>query len=652
MTDDLRHSFPRQASGGAKLWTCGTLQYTRTGLVLLFVFLLWGDFCFVFMQQVVPSILPLKLKSLGASNIIIGVLLSSIFPVFGIFISPYLSFKSDRFRSKWGRRIPFIAISLPFLCGSIVLLAYSENIAAFMHRIGPLSGFSLATAKIIIVGICVVAFQFADVLVCSVFNYIFNDTVPVPVLGRFVGLMKVIGGAVGFLYNYFLFKFAESHMQEIFLATALIYLLGIGMMCLKVKEGEYPPVTDYGKTKVSGWNAFKTYFQESFSHRIYWIKYLCMASGAMALWAMAPFNIFFYREMGLSLDQVGKAAAIVSVAGIAAAYFAAVFIDRWHPLRIMAYSSIFAVIFTASNWVWLFVTLPAEAFFWLHMLGAGLIGAFHGMLSALAVMPLDMRLLPKSRFGQFSSAQSILVNGTRVAAGFLLGLFFDALKWLYDGSDYIYRYSFAWTSLWLLVAAALNYCLYRMWRNLGGDLHFHPPASWSASGYEKMEGAPFAGTQSKWLRLALALLHGLMALSILYLIPVAFWLWKLHWDADFFWHLFGIIPGAIALYVVWIKVEQCILNDLSRAKLGESPKLGLPHHGVILVKAGALFLLLGVWVGKTIMAIHDGLQNAVLVLGCGNLVTNLLVIAVILVLCRMEKGFDPMLDRNRSPNCI
>ena len=36
--------------------------------MLLFFWLLWGDFCFTLMEQVIPSILPLELRPLGASN--------------------------------------------------------------------------------------------------------------------------------------------------------------------------------------------------------------------------------------------------------------------------------------------------------------------------------------------------------------------------------------------------------------------------------------------------------------------------------------------------------------------------------------------------------------------------------------------------------
>ncbi|MFA6176503.1 MAG: hypothetical protein WC765_08005, partial [Phycisphaerae bacterium] len=64
--------------GGAKLYHCGTLIYTKVGLFALFAWILWGDFCFTLMEVVVPSVLPLKLKALGCSNGMMGIILSTI----------------------------------------------------------------------------------------------------------------------------------------------------------------------------------------------------------------------------------------------------------------------------------------------------------------------------------------------------------------------------------------------------------------------------------------------------------------------------------------------------------------------------------------------------------------------------------------------
>ena len=556
----------------------------------------------------------------------------------------YLSFKSDYLRTRWGRRIPFFAGSLPFVCMSVLPLAYSDNIANSLHRSGWMFSFSPTMVSIIVLGTCVVAFQFSDVLIASVFQYIFNDTVPVTLIGRFIGLMQVVGGTVGFLYNYFIFKYAESHMKEIFVCTSILYGAGIGMLCFFVKEGEYAPISDQERLNARGIAGFKTFFRESFSHKFYWTKFLYAITPGLAWSALSPFNIFFYKEMGLTLDYVGKAVAVVSVAGIIAAYFSSIFIDRWHPLRIITYSAVFSIVFSISSWVWLFVTLPPVAFFWLQMLGAGMIGTFHSTLTALAGMPCDIRLQPKSRYGQFCSAQSILTNGSNVLAGLSVGIFFDFLKWIFRGSDYAYRFNFIWSCFWLMVGTIIVCNLYRQWKALGGDLHFHPPASWTETGYEEMEKAPFVGTQVLWLNRALSLVHLLILGSILYLLPLLYWLYRIGWSVDFFWHLAVILPIAVVLYAAWIKVECAIKADVNRRLSGTMPRNGIPHHGVFFIKACALLLLLVVGIGKTIMAVQGGLKTGVIVFSAANLITNFLVIMAVLVLCRLERGEDPMLN--------
>ena len=42
----------------------GTLVYTKATLARLFFWLLWGDVCFMLMENVVPSILPVRFQQL------------------------------------------------------------------------------------------------------------------------------------------------------------------------------------------------------------------------------------------------------------------------------------------------------------------------------------------------------------------------------------------------------------------------------------------------------------------------------------------------------------------------------------------------------------------------------------------------------------
>ena len=116
-------------STSGKTWTCGTLVYTKVGLLMLFTWLLWGDFCYTLMESVVPSILPLKLKALGAPNWLMGLILTTAPCGVAMTVGPWVSFKSDRFRSRWGRRLPFIIATMPFLCLFLALLGWSDDIA-------------------------------------------------------------------------------------------------------------------------------------------------------------------------------------------------------------------------------------------------------------------------------------------------------------------------------------------------------------------------------------------------------------------------------------------------------------------------------------------------------------------------------------------
>jgi MFS family permease len=329
---------------------------------------------------------------------------------------------------------------------------------------------------------------------------------------------------------------------------------------------------------------------------------------------------------------------------MATAYFASIFIDRWHPLRIVAYSSITAIVFGISNFIWVFVTLEPSAFFWLHIMGAGIIGVFGSSVTIVAGLPFDMRLHPKSRFTQFCSAQTLLRSGCTMFAGILGGLYFDSIKWFFGGSDFAYRFGFAWTAFWTIISAALIYSLYRQWHALGGDKHFHVPAPWSPTGFEEQEQSNYVGPQTKWLRINMIIIRGVMLLSILYLIPLSYWLWQMGWRIDFQWHVAVILPVSVALLVWWLAVERGLKSDMARCRAGKIPRNGIPHHGVLFIKSCALLLLLGIWFGKTIAAVNAGLEGGVLVLGVANLITNALFIVTFLVLRRMERGHPPLLD--------
>ena len=415
-------------SPGSKTYHCGTLTYTKIGLFMLFAWLLWGDFCFTLMEAVVPSILPLKLKALGCSNTLMAVILTAAPGVLNMTVCPYVSFKSDRYRSKWGRRIPFIIWTMPFLCASLALIGFSDDICGLLQRHSEyLRNTAPASITIALVAVFLIMFQFFNMFVGSVFWYLFNDVVPAQFLARFMGAFRIVGMGAGAIYNTLIFKYANTYMREIFVGAAILYFIGFGMACLMIKEGKYPPPEGESDKAGKGLRGLKTFFKESFSHRFYVFRFLATSFAAVA-GAIGVFTIFFNRGMGLSLEQIGFLSAVGAIAGMAAMSLMAIFVDRWHPLRITVYGAVFSVLGNFISMVWIFVTLPGDYFFWLNI-GNAVIGAFMLALVGVAGLPCEMRIFPQSRFGQFCSAQAMLRSTFTVVSGVLAGAFVDMVRY-------------------------------------------------------------------------------------------------------------------------------------------------------------------------------------------------------------------------------
>ena len=630
-------------SGGKKTYHCGTLTYTKIGLVVIFAWLLWGDFCLTLMEAVVPSVLPLKLKSLGCSNWMMGLILSSIPGVLNMTICPYVSFKSDRYRSRWGRRIPFIISTLPFLCISLFMLGWSDEISVFLQHHSPaLREYAPATVTIGLIAFFMAMFQFFNMFVNSVFWYLFNDVVPAQFIGRFVGLLRIVSTMAVTLYNYFIFKYAESYMREIFIGSAVLYFVGFGLLCFMVKEGEYPPLEGEQDKDNKGIGGIRTYFREAFSHKLYWTIFATAGFQSLCNGVNA-FGVFFNREMGLSLDHIGKLAAIGGVAAVAATYFCAIFVDRWHPVRIVTYLTVFSLIAYCMNGVWVFVTLPGNYFFWL-CLGGSLIGVFQSTLAGMAAFPRQMRLFPPSRFGQFCSANAMIQSLCNIGAGVAGGLFIDMVRYFCNGTDFAYRFNFIWTTFFYAISVVITIYTYIIWHRLGGDRHFHPPAPWSPKLVEEIPVTQTIGPQTRWMKLALYILDARMALSTL-CIPCLMW-WMYHKQAMLAFKWFGVLllPLSVLAWLWWYWLKCGISNDMARAHNGTMPRNGIPHHGMLIVAGATYLLALGLWVTQVIITVNLNMETGAIAFSIANVITSFMIIGMIQIMCRVERCYSTTID--------
>lgn len=463
-------ALPRETTPtGGETYRVGTLEYSKRGLVLLFAWMLWGDFCFTLMEAVVPNILPLKLKSLEAANITVALITTALPAVLNMTVCPWVSFRSDRYRSRWGRRIPFILFTLPFLTLFLILLGFGSQIGTWVHAamFAQNGWLSSASVSVFLIGVFMVGFQFFNMFVGSVYWYLFNDVVPERFIGRFLGLFRLVGGLASTLFNFFVIQYAESHMTEIFTGAAILYLIGFGLMCLKVKEGQYPPPPPYVDGQTGLWSGLKTYFVECFSLRFYWFMFGLTTFHLTAVSITVTFNLFFLKEIGLTLADYGQIAGVAGIISMILTYPAGIIADRYHPLRVQLVVKGILLLFIPLNLIFLVVRMPPDQTYYYYM-AVQLISLPAAALYGASQFPTEMRIFPKERFGQFCSAQAMVRSVGVMIGALIVGGVFDLLKWVYQGSDFAYRWFPACVWFFEILAFLCLVQVYRGWRRYGG----------------------------------------------------------------------------------------------------------------------------------------------------------------------------------------
>src|SRR5581483_3488977 len=119
-------------------WSVGTLHYDRAGLVRVFIWLLWGDFCLYLMDAGVGNnLVPLQLQKFGASNALITLIRTSVVELVLLVLCPIVSTWSDRHRGRLGRRIPFMLYATPPLAIFLAALGFSPALANWLKSISP-----------------------------------------------------------------------------------------------------------------------------------------------------------------------------------------------------------------------------------------------------------------------------------------------------------------------------------------------------------------------------------------------------------------------------------------------------------------------------------------------------------------------------------
>ena len=431
----------------AKRYRAGTLSYTTFGLVQVFVWMLWGDFCFTLMEALIPSLVPLSLKMHNATNTQIGLLVGSIPAAINFILNPIISTSSDRTRSRWGRRRPYLLFTSPFVALFLILVGWGPEIGAWLAD-GLFQGrFPVESVVIGVIAVFAVGFQLFNMFVASVFYYIFADVVPQQFIGRFMALFRVVGTAASFVFAQFAIPHARLHMGLIFTVIALIYLVSFTLMSLEVKEGEYPPP----EPSPGLLHQFRSYFRECFSISFFRWMFFGAALNNASMVCRNMFNLLFATEsLGLTLKQYGHVIAVNSLIAFLLFFPIGCLVDRLHPLRMYILGGVLII---AAN-VFGFYFAADYASFYITMV---LIGLTYVVQTASG-LPMLVALYPHDRYGQFSSAGAMVSSVLLILANAGGGKFIDLFG---------YRYIFVWDFAFTLLATCSMLVVYWKWRKNG-----------------------------------------------------------------------------------------------------------------------------------------------------------------------------------------
>lgn len=445
-----------------KTYAVGTLRYSLGGVAAIFLWLLWGDFCFTIFEEVFKRFLPLYMKDLQASNKLIAVMTGSVGGVINVLFLPTISMASDRHRGRWGRRIPFLFWATPCTVGSLILIGYASEIGTWLHAALAFLPWQISSTAMVLAVLCVVGamYHFFNMVMVNLYQCLLRDVVPQELMARFLALFRVVGTVGTFVFSWYVFPHVIENRRAVCVGIGLTYLGAFLLMCWRVKEGEYPPPVV--KKKVSFVSDFVTYFRESLTVPIYRNFLITYAMVTAASTCVGAFVTLFAREtLSLSMDDIGKVFAWGALASAATYVPMGYLCDKIAPVRL----AWLALVSLAIAWGLGFVVVQDRSSWMAYWIVVAMLPSVAWNLGFSAV---TMHLFPAEKFGQFASGLNVLGYGSSVLGNVLAGGFFDFV-------DSNYRMVFVWSLGWYALAILPMTLVYRGWKQCGGPHHYVPP---------------------------------------------------------------------------------------------------------------------------------------------------------------------------------
>ena len=387
MQASLDASNGKTADDSTRRWQSGSISYTRVELFKLFFWLLLGDFCWTMMETALPKLLPLQLDAQGVHAGGIAWMMST-GSLAALILSPFIGVWSDRLRSRWGRRRPFLICSTPIMAAGLLAIPHVHNF--------------------VLLNIVVMIVQAMNVLQ-TVMYYLYSDVMPPTLMGRFMAAFRFVGFAGGLAFQYFLFPYFGSNPAMVWTVCGIFYLVLFQLSLHMVKEGSYQE-----PERISLKEVVARYVKDGLTGRYIWLLWLTLGTSALANPGGYFTDLFGKNELKMTIPEIARMNMYAMIPTMILTLPCGWLIDRIGPRPVWALSLF------VQGCVGIAGYFAITSKFGLQVLY--LAGACTGTLASVALMPMLYAHLPRARFGQFTSTQSLVVHSMIFGSSNFLGL--------------------------------------------------------------------------------------------------------------------------------------------------------------------------------------------------------------------------------------
>jgi MFS family permease len=335
--------------------TTSSTQRVRTGRITFFVALA------VFAQEstwnLYDSQVPPLLREHIGSAALIG-LLMGMDNVLGIFLQPWMGNRSDRTRTSWGRRMPYLLVGMP--------------VAALLFVVIPHAAASLPLLILTMFGYALVANSFKPIA-----ESLLPDFVPPERRSRANAVVKIAASLtvmVAALISIFLI---DTHPKLSFAIPAVLMVVSLVVLAANVRDSRSPAYrTAVGEERDQRGPAAPAarvrdtvldIVRDADRSRLLLIASILLFGGAWAA-SRALITPYGMEVLGLSRGEAGGLTLPSGVAFIVAAYPVARLAERFGRLRVM---TVGMTVFAAALVLGTVVRTPAGVVIGLCVASAG-----------------------------------------------------------------------------------------------------------------------------------------------------------------------------------------------------------------------------------------------------------------------------------------